>query len=91
MRIFSKSTLRDFYEKHVDSKEQLLTWYKVATNANWKTFIEIKKYFNSVDCIREGLLVFNIKGNHYRLVVDFNFKLQWAWFSPLLIRQKIRD
>jgi mRNA interferase HigB len=79
MRVFSKSTLRDFYEKHTDSKDQLLTWHKVATKAKWKNFNEIKKYFNSVDCIQDSLLVFNIKGNKYRLVVDFNFKLQWAF------------
>lgn len=79
MKVFSKSTLRDFYKKHNDSKEQLLTWYKVATKAHWKNYLEIKKYFNSVDCIQDCLMIFNIKGNKYRLVVDFNFKLQWAF------------
>ena len=34
MRVFNKSTLKKFYEKHEDSKEQLLTWYKVTTKAN---------------------------------------------------------
>jgi len=79
MRVFNKSTLRDFYQKHGDCKEQLLTWYKIITKTNWKTFIEIKKHFSSVDCIRDSLLVFEIKGNRYRLVVDFNFKFQWAF------------
>ena len=79
MRVFSKSTLRDFYEKHEDCKEQLLTWHKVASKANWKSFNDVKKYFNSVDCIKDSMLVFNIKGNNYRLVVDFNFRFQWAF------------
>jgi len=79
MRVFSKSALRNFYEKHEDSKEQLLTWYKVTTKANWKSFNDVKKYFNSADCIKDSLFVFNIKGNKYRLVVDFNFRLQWAF------------
>ena len=79
MRVFNKSTLRNFYEKHEDSKEQLLTWYKVTTKANWKSFNDVKKYFNSVDCIKDSLFVFNIKGNKYRLVVDFNFRMQWAF------------
>lgn len=81
MRVFSKGTVRTFYEKHGDSKEQLLTWYKVTTKANWKNFNEVKKYFNSVDCIRDSLMVFNIKGNTYRLVVDFNFSMQWAFIT----------
>ena len=79
MRVFIKSTLKDFYEKHNDCKEQLLTWHKVATKANWQNFKAVKDYFNSVDCVRDNLLVFNIKGNKYRLVVDFNFKMQWAF------------
>lgn len=81
MRVFSRSTLRDFYQKHTDSKEQLLTWYKVASKANWKNFTEVKKHFNTVDCIRDSLLVFNIKGNRYRLVVDFNFKFNGAFIK----------
>ena len=81
MRVFNKSTLRNFYEKHEDCKEQLLTWYKVTTKASWKSFNDVKKYFNSVDCIKDCLFVFNIKGNNYRLVVDFNFRLQWAFIT----------
>jgi len=81
MRVFNKSTLRKFYEKHEDSKEQLLTWDKVSTKANWKSFNDVKKYFNSADCIKDSLFVFNIKGNKYRLVVDFNFRMQWAFIT----------
>lgn len=79
MRVFNKSTLRLFYEKHGDSREQLLTWHKVTIKASWKSFNDVKKYFNSADYIRDSLFVFNIKGNSYRLVVDFNFRMQWAF------------
>jgi mRNA interferase HigB len=81
MRVFNKCTLRNFYEKHEDCKNQLLTWYKVTTKANWKNFNDIKKFFNSTDCIKDNLFVFNIKGNSYRLVVDFNFSMQWAYIT----------
>ena len=79
MRVFSKGTLRNFYEKHEDCKEHLLTWYKVTTKADWTCFNDVKKYFNSVDCVKDNLYVFNIKGNSYRIVVDFNFTLQWVF------------
>lgn len=79
MRIFSKGTLRDFYQKHEDCKEQLLTWYKVTSNASWKNFNDVKLHFSSADCIHDNFIVFNIKGNKYRLGVDFNFKNQWAF------------
>ncbi len=79
MRIFSKSTLKDFYEKHADSKEQLLTWYKITNKAKWKNYNDIKSYFNTVDCIKDNLTVFNLKGNKYRLAVDFNFRNEWAF------------
>ena len=73
--------MKDFYEKHNDCKEQILTWYKDTSKANWSNFNDVKEYFNSVDCIRNSILVFNIKGNKYRLVVDFNYILQWAFIT----------
>lgn len=81
MRVFSRSTLKQFYEKHEDCKEQLLTWHKITANAKWNGIKDIKNYFNSVDCVKDNLFIFNIKGNKYRLVVDFNFRLQFAFIK----------
>ena len=47
MNIVAFRTLREFYEKNKDYEQQLKTWYKEASKANWKTPKEIKEIFSS--------------------------------------------
>ncbi|PTY03596.1 hypothetical protein DB346_06925 [Verrucomicrobia bacterium LW23] len=42
MRIFSQSTLRDFWERHADSEEPLLAWYRHVERAQWSSFQSVK-------------------------------------------------
>lgn len=79
MNIVAFRTLRAFYEKHPDCENQLKTWYKEATKATWKSPNEIKQIFSSASIINDNRMVFNIKGNKYRLIVKFNYKYGWAW------------
>jgi mRNA interferase HigB len=78
-RIFAKSTLRDFWEKYPDSELYLKTWYETAMNANWKTPNDVKKSYAHASILRDSRIVFNIKGNTYRMVVKFNFEHQLAF------------
>jgi len=78
-RIIAKSTLRMFWESHADSEQYLKTWYDTALHSNWKTPNEIKKTYASASILKSGRVVFNIKGNTYRLIVRFNFEKQWAF------------
>jgi mRNA interferase HigB len=78
-RIFAKSTLRQFWEKHPDSEQYLKTWYDTAMNADWKTPADIKKTYANASILKDSRVVFNIKGNSYRLVVKFNFEKQWIF------------
>jgi mRNA interferase HigB len=78
-RIFAKSTLRAFWEKHSDSEQYLKTWYDTAMKAKWKNPADIKQTYVTASVLKDSRMVFNIKGNDYRLVVKFNFKKQWAF------------
>jgi len=78
-RIFAKSTLRHFWEKHPDSELYLKTWFDTAMNANWKTPNDVKKSYANASILRDSRIVFNIKGNTYRMVVKFNFEQQLAF------------
>jgi mRNA interferase HigB len=78
-RIFAKSTLRQFWERRPDSEQYLKTWYDTAMNTDWKTPNEVKKSYANASILKDSRVVFNIKGNSYRLVVKFNFKKQWAF------------
>jgi len=78
-RIFAKSTLREFWEKYPDSEQYLKTWYDTAMNSNWKSPSDVKQAYANASILKEGRIVFNIKGNSYRLVAKFNFEKQWIF------------
>jgi mRNA interferase HigB len=79
IRIIAKSTLRVFWEKHRDCEQYLKTWYDTAKNAEWKSPNDIKLIYPSASIIADNRVVFNIKGNNYRLIVKFNYERQWAF------------
>ena len=80
-RIFAKSALREFWEKHPDSEQYLKTWYDTAKNADWKTPNEVKQSYANASILKDSRVVFKIKGNSYRLVIKFNFDYQFAFVS----------
>ena len=78
-RIFAKSTLRSFWEEHPNSEQYLKTWFDTAMNSTWKRPNSIKESYANASILKNGRVVFIIKGNTYRLVVRFNFEKQWAF------------
>ena len=78
-RIFAKSTLREFWKEHPDSEQYLKTWYDTAINTNWRNPSEVKLTFSKASILKDSRIVFNIKGNTYRLVAKFNFTKQWIF------------
>lgn len=75
MHVISHKKLRSFYELYPEVQTALEHWYDVAQCADWKNFADIKKDFNSVDNVGNQRYVFNIKGNHFRLVVVVKFTI----------------
>lgn len=65
--------LKEFWEKHPDSEEHLKAWYQIASKANWKNPQDVKDQYGKASILRDGRVVFNIRGNHYRLVVWINY------------------
>ncbi len=78
-RIFAKSTLREFWERYPDSEQHLKTWFDTAMNSYWKSPSDIKLTYGNASILKDNRVVFNIKGNSYRLVVKFNFEKQWIF------------
>jgi mRNA interferase HigB len=84
VNVISRKTLAEFYQKHADSCEPLETWYKVCRKAEWQNFNEVKVAFPSADWIGDDRVVFNVKGNKYRLLVRFSFRyksIQVKWIG----------
>jgi len=79
LRIIAKRTLREYWELNPDCEQHLKTWYETAKKSNWSNRNEIKKTYRNASIIGNDRVVFNIKGNHYRLIVKFNFERGWAF------------
>ena len=76
MRVIAVSTLQDFWELHPDAEQPLKAWCQEATNASWTQPAEIKEQYRSASVLKNRRVVFNIKGNDYRLIVAIAYKLQ---------------
>lgn len=73
MHIISIRQLREFWQAHADAEQPLKAWYHEAKAAHWRSFQDIKKHYRSADVIPNNRVVFNIKGNTYRLVVRIHY------------------
>ena len=73
MRIIAKATLRAFWERHADAEEPLLAWYREVEKEDWDTPAKLKAKYGNASVLWNNRVVFNIKGNDYRLVVKINY------------------
>ena len=73
MKIIAKRTLRDFWELNPDSENSLLEWHDVVTSAAWLTPNEVKSTFGNASIIDKNRVIFNIKGNDYRLITHIDY------------------
>lgn len=73
MRVFSRGTLVRFWEQHSDAEAALKAWYAEASRARWQDPQDIRARYRSADILPHNRVVFNIKGNQYRLVVQIHY------------------
>lgn len=73
MRIIAVKTLREFWETHADAEQSLKSWYKEATDTRWIEPNDIKQRYPSADILPGNRVVFDIKGNTYRLIVKIHY------------------
>jgi len=69
MKVIALKTLKDFYLLHPDAEQPLKAWLSEAQKVNWTEPSEIKAQYKSASILKSRRVVFNIKGNAYRLVV----------------------
>jgi len=73
MRIIVLKTLRRFWEQHPDAQQALQAWYRDAKWATWNTPADIRNVYRNASLVGNNRVVFNIRGNRYRLVVAVNY------------------
>lgn len=84
MHIITTKRINDFANQYPEAKQALFTWVKFVEKANWSNFNDIKIDYPQADMVGDDRFVFNIKGNHYRLIVRISFQyknLMIKWFG----------
>ena len=82
MRIISIKKLKDFWQKHADAEQQLKAWYAEVKNSDWNNHAAITKLFRTASILPNNRVVFNIKGNKYRIVtaINYDYKIVYIRF-----------
>ena len=74
MRVIGTDKIDEFIRKHMDSKGWLEAWLAEARSGEWQTPNDIKAHYNSASILDENKVIFNVKGNNYRMEVQISYK-----------------
>lgn len=87
MRIIARRTLRQFVDSLAGQKDQpaakaaLDAWFDEVSKADWKSSADVKRLYATASIVSAERIVFNIKGNDYRLVVAVDFEKAIVWIK----------
>lgn len=87
MRIIARSTLKLFIDAsagkrgHAALKTALEAWFAEARKAKWKSSAEVERLYANASVVSSDRIVFNIKGNDYRLVVAIDYEKSILWIK----------
>jgi mRNA interferase HigB len=83
MHIISRQRLLHFCQRHADAFTPLDNWYRIAKSSNWHHLEQVKESFPKAEAVG-NFTVFNIKGNHYRLIVSIDYEARVIYVKYIL-------
>jgi mRNA interferase HigB len=84
MRVIAVKTLKDFFKEFPEAEQALLAWYEEVVIAEWDNPNELKEQYRNASVLTDKRVIFNIRGNSYRLIVDIEYRLKIVfivWFG----------
>ena len=87
MRVIARRTLREFiasragHKDHAALKASLDAWFDEVRKARWTSAADVKRHYATASIVTAERIVFNIKGNDYRLVVSVDFEKSIVWIK----------
>ena len=73
MQIHTKRTLSEFWQRHRNAEPELDEWHRAVQRARWTTPADVRSQYADASILRNNRVIFNIKGNAYRLVVEIDY------------------
>lgn len=83
MHVIAKPALISFWTDNPDAKKPLEVWYATMERENFSDFNELRETFASADYV-DGLTVFNIGGNKYRLIASIHYNRRKVYIRNVL-------
>jgi mRNA interferase HigB len=83
VRVLSKPAILEFSERQGDALVPLMNWYRITRRADWGSLADVRNDFAHADIVGRRT-VFNIHGNHYRLIARVNYKTKRAFILRIL-------
>lgn len=87
MQIIKRTTLTEYGKRHAPVMDPLMKWYKTVRTLQWTSPTELKRDFPGASLIDGHRVVFNIKGNAYRLLVYVQYKQPWMKQGTVFIKR----
>lgn len=78
MRVFGRSRIQHFIERHGSYRKGVATWLAILSSAGWCSSHDLISHLPNTRGLGKGRFVFNICGNHVRAIVTVNFSVQVA-------------
>jgi mRNA interferase HigB len=72
MHVVTRKHLLQAQDLYADAAKEIRAWYKIATNAHWKSFLDVRQVFPDADAV-DGYVIFNIRQNRFRLVTIIHY------------------
>jgi mRNA interferase HigB len=76
MRVIAVRALKAFWQKHPDAESALRAWYTETKRATWRGPQDIRNAYRTASFVGNNRVVFNIRGNSYRLIVAIKYVFQ---------------
>lgn len=83
MNVISKRGLFERAARYADATSALQVWFDTAVEAEWKNLADVRKSFPATDMV-DDLAIFNIRGNHYRLIVRMVYRYKRIYIKEFL-------
>ncbi|HVX85718.1 MAG TPA: type II toxin-antitoxin system HigB family toxin [Phycisphaerae bacterium] len=94
MNVRGIELLEEFWTRHRDPEKALRAWWNIVAAAHWSDFVKCRQNFRSADQVKlpAGVVtVFNIKGNHYRLIAAVNYPLELVVVRIILTHEQYSE
>jgi mRNA interferase HigB len=83
LHVISRKMLAEFALGHPDAETAPDAWYRIVKKSRWRHFVDVRRVYPHADAVGKWI-VFNIRGNRYRLIAEVNFRNRIVFVRRIL-------